>query len=416
MNNFNIYLPLEKAAFPTGAYEKITDFSPQGATRTRYKLKGIASTSTLDRDNEIVSKNCLRMLAGKVGMKKIPIFGNHEHNWENMLGYTNSAEQNENALEILITTDYEETNPKVSQLIGKSDGGLPIALSIGGRVLKDHEQTDKISGKKINVIDDVDLLEVSIVGIGANPDAFLSLPDQIAKSLKKVGNNLKEEIGLPEEIQKFAGQAGEVSYGKLGETTIQARCPKCSLPADLRMVDNQSSHYQCSTCDLHFDVRNPTKEMTSIPYNNLVNPSTTTIDQDQSVLGRKSAEVELQKGGVMETKAEAEKCNKPAEADEDEKAYKSWLKSYERAVKEGVFKAEGVSGTPGSENAAPKNTIGGSGGAATPVHAKSMAGFESMKKAFAEEAGAETLVSEQKTDEKEGTSFNHFRAKMLKQR
>lgn len=415
MNDFNIFVPLEKTAFPSGAYEKITEFSPQGATRTRYKLKGIASTSTLDRDNEIVSKNCLRMLAGKIGAKKLPIFGNHEHNWENMLGYSNSAEQTENALEILITTDYEETNPKVAQLIGKIDGGLPIALSIGGRVMKDHEQSDKISGKKINIIDDVDLLETSVVGIGANPDAFLSLPDQIAKALKETGKKTKEGIGLPEEIQKFAGQAGEVSYGKLGETSIQARCPKCSLPADLRMIENQTSHYQCSTCDLHFDVRNPTKEMTSIPYNNPINPSTTAIDQDQSVLGRKNAEVKLQKGGVMETKAETEKCSKPVEAEEEEKAYKSWLKSYERAVKEGVFKAEGISTIPGGENAAPKNTIGGSGGTA-PVHAKSVNSFESMKKAFREEAGAETLVSENKADEESSTSFSYFRNKMLKQR
>ena len=445
MDDFKIYLPIAKGAFPSGSVEKLIETTPGGETRTRYKIKGIASTTTTDRDNEIVSQGCLKGMATQINSKKLPIFSNHNHEWENMLGYTNNATANEKELEIEILTDYVETNPKVMQLIGKTQGGLPIGLSIGGKVTK--RKTPK-NGSDPEVLETVDLYETSIVGIGANPDAFLSLPDQIAKSLTKavylhdkIRHILKEERDKGEsnlsektinkiinEVEKSSGQIGISSYGKLGETTPASKCPKCGKPATLRAVDSSSSHYHCSIDDLPFSVKNPTKEMdgTSQPNAQPVNKPFEAIDQQvQSVPGLKNAN-QGKKGDLMEKeekseeKAEpetekTEEVKKEAENadDSDEKEYSKFLKFLKRAGSEGVIKMEGVTTVPGGENANPKNSIGGSnGGAAMPVHQKSAEVSEMTKTAFHEEAGAEAL-STTKVEEEIKLDFASMRRKAL---
>jgi len=70
MDDFKIYLPLEKGAFPSGSYEKIVETNSTGEPRTRFKIKGIASTTSLDRDNEIVSKICLKSMETQINQKK----------------------------------------------------------------------------------------------------------------------------------------------------------------------------------------------------------------------------------------------------------------------------------------------------------------------------------------------------------
>ncbi len=442
MDDFKVYLPINKSAFPTGSYEKIIETTPSGETRTRFKIKGIASTTTTDRDNEIVSQLCLKGMENQINIKKLPIFSNHSHNWEDMIAYTNMANANEKQLEMDILTAYVETHPKVLQLIGDLDAGLPIGLSIGGKVTKSHPHKN---GSDLKVLDAVELYETSIVGIGANPDAFLSLPDQIAKSMIKtiglqneIRNILKEESDKGESnlsdktikkiintVEKSSGQLGISSYGKLGETTPASHCPKCGKPSDLRMVDGENSHYHCSICDLPFSVKNPVKEMdgSKNPKANPVNEPFVPIDeQRQSVPGLKSVNQE-KKGDLMEKEEKSETEapeTKPTEEvgkgvgreeEDEEKEYNKFLKFLKRAGSEGIVKMEGVTTVPGGENANPKNTIGGSGGTATPVHQKSAKVSEMTKAAFHEEAGAEAFSTAKV--ETEDYSFAGIRKKML---
>ena len=430
MNDFKIYLPIEKGAFATGSYEKIIGTNSTGETRTQFKIKGIASTTTTDRDNEIVSQTCLKGMENQINNKKLPIFGNHNHDWENMIAFTNIASSDEKQLEMEILTAYAETHPKVLQLIGDLDAGLPLGLSIGGKVKNSH---DFKKGSDLRILDEVELYETSIVGIGANPDAFLSLPDQIVKSMtktvnlqNKIRNIFKErdkgESNLSEKtineiidvVEKNSGQLGMENYGKLGETTPESLCQKCGKPADLRMVDSSQSHYHCSIDDLPFSVKLPVKEMdgSEQPKANPVNQPFVPIDeQTQSVLGQKK-----EKGDLMEKEqeTEVEACNtRKAEAEDDEeKEYSKFLKFLKRAGSDGVIKMEGVTTVPGGENANPQNTIGGSGGAATPVHQKSAETVELTKAAFHEEAGAEALSTE-KVEAEEKLDFMGMRKKML---
>lgn len=392
MNNLNIYVELQKSVDLTNSSNKIIE-SIEGNTRTKYKIKGIASTTSIDRDGERVTQNCIKRMVERVNEKKLPIFGNHEHHWENMLGYADKATVEGNSIILDITTAYEETHPKVKQLVGSIQSGLPLMLSIGGKV----KMSNKPDGKT-NTIEDVDLLETSVVGIGANPDAFISL-DEIAKAFKG-------DEKMDTKVNKSAGQSGEMSYGKLGETTPQARCPKCGQPSELREQTGSATHYHCHPCGINFSVEAETKDTGVAPVTNPSNPQTPKLGEEPKLaMEQKGAEdLDLTKGDEMtdepisKSAPIVDKCNKEDDEDE-EKAYAKFKARYAR------MKAEGTTTVPGGENAAPKNSI----------NAKSAKDYDSMQKAFVDNAAVEGL-DKSVNSEKADFSFKGMRDELIRRK
>lgn len=167
MNNFNFCIPLKKAR--------------EGA------LSGIASTTSIDRDGERMSDQALRMMVDDIKAKGINLFGNHEHGWENILGGIDKAELNTQK-QVVIGINPNKANPKYNQFIGTmSTPGVTLGLSVGGTVKGDKWEFDKALGKKVHVLDKVEIYEVSVVGIPSNKEALLSIPTQIMKSMKEKG-------------------------------------------------------------------------------------------------------------------------------------------------------------------------------------------------------------------------------------
>ena len=162
-NDFNIILPLNKSI--TG------DF-----------LTGIASTTSVDRDDERMSDEALRMMVDDIKRQGVNLFSDHEHQWENTLGVINQAELVNNQVQVGITLDDVSTNPKVPMLLNKLHKGIKLGLSVGGNVVSYKWEYSKELNKKIKVLDKVKIYEVSIVGIPSNPESFLTLPAAIAKS------------------------------------------------------------------------------------------------------------------------------------------------------------------------------------------------------------------------------------------
>jgi len=162
-NDFNIILPLNKSI--TG------DF-----------LTGIASTTSVDRDDERMSDEALRMMVDDIKRQGVNLFSDHEHQWENTLGVINQAELVNNQVQVGITLDDVSTNPKVPMLLNKLHKGIKLGLSVGGNVVSNKWEYSKELNKKIKVLDKVKIYEVSIVGIPSNPESFLTLPAAIAKS------------------------------------------------------------------------------------------------------------------------------------------------------------------------------------------------------------------------------------------
>lgn len=164
--DFQFYIPLKKSA------------------DGRSDLIGIASTTSMDRDEEIMSEKALNMMVSDIQRVGVNLFGNHEHNWENTLGVIKQASLQGNAVKIGITLDDANTNPKVPMMMNKLKRGIKLGLSVGGTVTKDRFEYSKEAGKRIRVLDEVKIYEVSVVGIPSNADSFVSIPNAIGKSFK----------------------------------------------------------------------------------------------------------------------------------------------------------------------------------------------------------------------------------------
>jgi HK97 family phage prohead protease len=164
MNDFEYIIPLQKTV--SG------------------ELTGIASTTSVDRDEERMSDEALRMMVSDIRRVGVNLFGNHEHNWENTLGVIKQAELEGKAVRVGITLDDPQTNPKVPMLLNKLKRGIQLGLSVGGNVESYKWEFDRELQKKIKVLDKVKIYEVSVVGIPSNADASVSIPQAIAKSAR----------------------------------------------------------------------------------------------------------------------------------------------------------------------------------------------------------------------------------------
>lgn len=164
MNNFNIIFPLQKDVNNT--------------------LTGIASTTSIDKDEERMSDEALQMMVNDIKTQGVNLFENHEHGWQNTLGVIKDADLINNQVAIKIDLDDALTNPKVPMLLNKLKKGIKLGLSVGGNVLSYKWEYAKEFGKKIKVLDKVKIYEVSVVGIPSNSDSFLSISQAIAKSAK----------------------------------------------------------------------------------------------------------------------------------------------------------------------------------------------------------------------------------------
>ena len=156
-------------------------------------IRGYASTADLDRQGEIISLQALKG-AEKDLLRNPAVFLNHEHN-KLPVGKTISAVVDEKGL--LVTVEFTKAK-FADDLWALISEGVVNRFSIGGRVMEAEEKRDK-SGNIFNEITKIELFEVSIVGIPANPEAKFvvskSFSMAITEELKKreVGKDMSKE-------------------------------------------------------------------------------------------------------------------------------------------------------------------------------------------------------------------------------
>lgn len=88
---------------------------------------------------------------------------------DSVIGRVVGYERNAEAFDIDVEFATEEMNPKAEQAYRLAKGGFLNAVSIGFRVMKWH--VEEREGGEIYVLDEVELLEVSLVPIPSNPEA-----------------------------------------------------------------------------------------------------------------------------------------------------------------------------------------------------------------------------------------------------
>jgi HK97 family phage prohead protease len=169
MQNFEIFIPFEKTVSEDGSLKL---------------FGGIASSTSVDRDNERMDKAVLNKIAGDL-KKNSTVFFNHDLKGLGV-GTVASAEVVNDSVRIsVVPTKAKGMEDVVTQI----QEGVLKSFSIGGKIRDWEDQFDEKLGKKVRVIKDVDCYEVSVVGIPANSDA--SILSYMSKSFK--GDTLEEK-------------------------------------------------------------------------------------------------------------------------------------------------------------------------------------------------------------------------------
>jgi phage head maturation protease len=217
MQKFSFVMPLQKS-------ETVNSID---GSEENY-LEGVASTLDVDRDTERMSEKALFKMQTDVLTQGVNLYGNHQHDWENTLGSITNAEITpDKQFKVKVLLDDKATNPKIPMLLSKIKRGIRLGLSVGGQVLNTKTEFDKALGKKVTIIDDLELFEISVVGVPSNKYTNLSIPKAIAKCL----NLEKEEMYTCRDCGKKA------TYSEWQE---RGECPNCGsagLPKEINPKD-----------------------------------------------------------------------------------------------------------------------------------------------------------------------------------
>lgn len=218
-------------------FKVFTNFSVHKDAKTgNVEYEGIASSTSLDRDEERMTLPALVKFAKDLNRSTSNgIFFNHDHK-ALKVGSISRAWVDGNQLKIKFVKTKAQGpigngGPLIADIHTQMDEGIYNCMSIGGRVLKREQVFDEKLGKSVGEIQDVEGLEVSIVGIGANPDASIS--SAIAKAFKPAGeaprgNTLMAEESTPAPV----AVAKEAPVDAVKEAPVEAKPVVAELSKD----------------------------------------------------------------------------------------------------------------------------------------------------------------------------------------
>ena len=142
-------------------------------------VEGFASTTDQDRFDDVISEAALRRSAKQLQYAKT-VFLNHRYH-ENPIGIVVDSrfktDKTTDTKGIFVKAGISKTAPDVWTLIQE---GAYNAFSIGGRMKKTIFDEDR----EVRVVKDMDLYEVSVVGMPANPKAFFNVAKSYIESEK----------------------------------------------------------------------------------------------------------------------------------------------------------------------------------------------------------------------------------------
>lgn len=147
-------------------------------------FEGVASSTSLDKQQERMTENAIRKMATFSGIDLLP---DHRAGPLEELGTVTETFADNRTFRVAGTLDAD--SPEARRLFEKAMQGKPYQLSVGGRVTRAFWAHDDELGKRIRHIDDVVLDHVALCrpGQAANSDTYLQV---MAKSV--AGADVKE--------------------------------------------------------------------------------------------------------------------------------------------------------------------------------------------------------------------------------
>lgn len=209
---FKVYSPLTKKS--VDSFITKSDGSSDGE---RILLEGIASTTSRDLHDEIVSSNAIESMSEQA--LALNIHGDHWYGLEDVIGAIKDASAEDKQLHIKFLITKKHT-PDIKDLL---ETGVKLGLSIGGYVTSYDE--------KNRIINAIELHEISLTAMPANWDTFgtvttskgLVKSNCIAGACHAIVKNLGEEIMANEEIKtkEETPQEGEETSGLTQDDVIE---------------------------------------------------------------------------------------------------------------------------------------------------------------------------------------------------
>lgn len=164
--------------------------------RERYtQLEGYASTfGNVDRGGDVVSKGAFRKtIREAVKRGGVPLLDGHDHrSARNIIGTITSATEDERGLWIRAKLSSEPRAQQIARLVNE---GHARKMSIGYQVVKSHQGT--VDDRLVTHLDEVKLLEVSVVGLPMNDEAEIV-------QVKNAGGVQRRESSVEDDLRSIA--------------------------------------------------------------------------------------------------------------------------------------------------------------------------------------------------------------------
>lgn len=188
---FKVYSPLTKKSVDSF----ITKSDDESSDGERILLEGIASTTSRDLHDEIVSSTAIESMSEQA--LALNIHGDHWYGLEDVIGAIKDASAEDKQLHIKFLITKKHT-PDIKDLL---ETGVKLGLSIGGYVTSYDE--------KNRIINAIELHEISLTAMPANWDTFgtvttskgLVKSNCIAGACHAIVKNLGEETMVNKEIK-----------------------------------------------------------------------------------------------------------------------------------------------------------------------------------------------------------------------
>lgn len=171
-----------------------TPFQKSQGDIQRMYIRGLASGGDIDLQDDRMAKSAVEALTKAIDegtvlpngtWSLIPLRSGHRMEWDDILGWITKAEIDDD-YNLWIEAELDDTNSVARDLFVKLQTGdrpgrpLQLGLSIGGKIKKASFEWNHDVQKRVRVIEDVLLQEISVVGKPANPATYV---EALAKSV-----------------------------------------------------------------------------------------------------------------------------------------------------------------------------------------------------------------------------------------